>query len=205
VLSGGPGPGIPIHNQCATGNFNGDGKTDIACYTGNAGNYHVWLSGPGLAHALRSIEFPTGVVVTYDYTWSDNSAQRFLPEVTPVLRSIKVDADGGAPPTILMFSFRSGYFHAPAREFRGFAQAEVTYPIADDGKRRILLLRFHQGAMSLPDNIDFDAPIAFMKGRPYRSETQNDNGGQYNIITTEYTQLLGGNTFVRSRWNVRVW
>jgi hypothetical protein len=41
---GGAGPGVPIGNQCMSGDFNGDGKTDIACYTGAAGNWAIQLS-----------------------------------------------------------------------------------------------------------------------------------------------------------------
>ena len=42
--SGGPGPALPVTDQCVTGDFNGDGKTDLACYTGNAGSWNVALS-----------------------------------------------------------------------------------------------------------------------------------------------------------------
>jgi RHS repeat-associated protein len=42
--SGGPAPGVPVGNQCTTGDFNGDGKTDLTCYTGSGGNYKMALS-----------------------------------------------------------------------------------------------------------------------------------------------------------------
>ena len=44
MWSGGPGPGLPIKNQCLTGDFNGDGKTDLACYTGANGSWNLALS-----------------------------------------------------------------------------------------------------------------------------------------------------------------
>ncbi len=40
----GPGPALPVTGQCFTGDFNGDGKTDLACYTGTAGDWNVALS-----------------------------------------------------------------------------------------------------------------------------------------------------------------
>jgi len=61
LWSGGPGVEIPITDQCFSGDFNGDGKTDLACYTGNAGSWNValstgtgwksefWNGGPALA------------------------------------------------------------------------------------------------------------------------------------------------------------
>lgn len=42
--SGGPGPALPVTDQCVTGDFDGDGKTDLACYTGNAGSWNIALS-----------------------------------------------------------------------------------------------------------------------------------------------------------------
>lgn len=40
----GPAPGTPIGNQCFVGDFNGDGRTDIACYTGADGKWAISLS-----------------------------------------------------------------------------------------------------------------------------------------------------------------
>jgi FG-GAP-like repeat len=42
--NGGPGPAIPVRRQCFAGDFNGDGKADLACYTGSDGRWNVALS-----------------------------------------------------------------------------------------------------------------------------------------------------------------
>jgi hypothetical protein len=64
--SGGPGPTIPVTNQCFRGDFNGDGKADLACYTGGSGSWNVqlstgsgwqsefWNGGPGPALPLAN-------------------------------------------------------------------------------------------------------------------------------------------------------
>ncbi len=39
-----PSPGVPVGNQCIPGDFNGDGRTDLACYTGSNGDWHMGLS-----------------------------------------------------------------------------------------------------------------------------------------------------------------
>jgi hypothetical protein len=44
LWNGGPAPGEPVFGQCFTGDFNGDGKTDLACYTGGGGVWAVALS-----------------------------------------------------------------------------------------------------------------------------------------------------------------
>lgn len=41
----GPTPAVPVSDQCITGDFDANGKTDIACYTGNSGVWHVVLTG----------------------------------------------------------------------------------------------------------------------------------------------------------------
>ncbi|HXM22446.1 MAG TPA: VCBS repeat-containing protein [Terriglobales bacterium] len=42
--NGGPEPALPVTDQCFAADFNGDGKTDLACYTGNSGSWNVALS-----------------------------------------------------------------------------------------------------------------------------------------------------------------
>ena len=49
IWSGGPVPVeewnvVPVSGQCFTGDLNGDGKTDLACYTGAGGVWSVALS-----------------------------------------------------------------------------------------------------------------------------------------------------------------
>jgi hypothetical protein len=41
---GGPSVSIPITSSCVTGDFNGDGRTDIACYTGSGGSWNVGIA-----------------------------------------------------------------------------------------------------------------------------------------------------------------
>jgi hypothetical protein len=53
--SNGPAPGLPAAWQCVSGDFNGDKRTDIACYTGSGGNWHVALStGSGFSASSLS-------------------------------------------------------------------------------------------------------------------------------------------------------
>jgi hypothetical protein len=40
-------PGTPITNQCMTGDFNGDGMTDMACYTGVSGTWPASIHRAG--------------------------------------------------------------------------------------------------------------------------------------------------------------
>jgi hypothetical protein len=69
--SGGQGPALPVTGQCVTGDFNGDGKTDIACFTGFAGEVwsvslstgsgwetQSWNGGPLLAAEWNVVPIP---------------------------------------------------------------------------------------------------------------------------------------------------
>jgi hypothetical protein len=80
--TGGPSPAVPVGNHCLTGNFNGDGTTDLACY-GGGGNWHMWLSRKSATYALSKISFPTGLSVQYEYEWTEKGTLRFLPSVFP--------------------------------------------------------------------------------------------------------------------------
>jgi hypothetical protein len=44
VWSGGPGPATPVTDQCFAADFDGDGKTDLACWTGTGQLWNVALS-----------------------------------------------------------------------------------------------------------------------------------------------------------------
>lgn len=57
--SSGVAPAVPISNQCITGDFTGDGISDIACYPGSGGNWVLAIS--------------TGTAFTTQ-TWSTNLA-----------------------------------------------------------------------------------------------------------------------------------
>jgi hypothetical protein len=69
--AGGEGPAVPVTGQCVTGDFNGDGKTDIACFTGFAGEIwavslstgsgwetQFWGGGPLLATEWTVVPIP---------------------------------------------------------------------------------------------------------------------------------------------------
>jgi hypothetical protein len=45
--SSGVAPSVPISNQCVTGELNGDGTTDIACYSGSGGKWTIGMASPG--------------------------------------------------------------------------------------------------------------------------------------------------------------
>ncbi len=84
LWTGAPAPRVPVGHQCVTGNFNEDGATDLACYTGSAGTWHMWLSRKSVPNALSKITMPTGISIDYEYGWSKNGTLRFLPSVLPV-------------------------------------------------------------------------------------------------------------------------
>jgi YD repeat-containing protein len=147
--------------------------------------------------ALSSAGFPTGLQTKYSYAWTDPAKQRLLFGAQPVLKALDVSPGGPSPDIHLEFEFKGGYFNAPAREFRGFGEAIVNYPATDDGKRKLVQIAFHQGASPLPNNDDFNAPVAVMKGRPYAIITSDDKGVKYASATTTYLQRpSGGSVFI---------
>ena len=84
--NGGPEPAIPVTDQCIAGDFNGDGKTDLACWTGEGGSWNVvlstgsgwnsqfWNGGPVLVGTVAQPRWTNGV----SCRWEDSVSQRIL-------------------------------------------------------------------------------------------------------------------------------
>lgn len=66
LWSGGPGPALPVRSQCVTGDFDGDGKTDLACFTGFAGE--IWNVALSTGTGWQSETWSGGPLLAYEWT-----------------------------------------------------------------------------------------------------------------------------------------
>jgi RHS repeat-associated protein len=185
MWSGGPGPGIPIGNQCVTGDFNGDGKTDMACYTAANGVWHVALSAGAAVDLLAQLQNISGGITTIEYTASTAYPNTLLPfSIQSVSAIVTADGRGGTRKTEL--TYRGGFFYIPEKDFRGFSAVQELSPPDKNGVRLVRETKFHQGNETEPKEDDPAVPLGFMKGRPYRGRVQDTTGRIYSTTTTTY-------------------
>jgi len=64
--AGGEGPAVPVTGQCVTGDFNGDGKTDIACFTGFAGE--IWAVSLSTGSGWETQSWSGGPLLATEWT-----------------------------------------------------------------------------------------------------------------------------------------
>jgi hypothetical protein len=74
--AGGQGPAVPITGQCLTGDFNGDRKTDIACFTGFAGG--IWGVSLSTGTGWESTAWNGGPSPTQEWTSIPVGGQCFV-------------------------------------------------------------------------------------------------------------------------------
>lgn len=181
----GPSPGIPVTNQCLTGDFNGDGKTDMACYTGSSGIWHVATSAGPPVDLLSRIKNITGGLTTIEYKASTDYKNQLLPFTVQTVSSV-VNDDGRGNSHRTDIRYSGGFFYIPEKSFRGFQTVQEVSPADQNGVRLVRETLFHQGNDSDVDKNDPNVPLGYMKGRPYKVTVTDSAGRIYSYVTTVY-------------------
>ena len=236
--AGGPSASAPIYDKCVTGDFNADGKTDIACYTSggtwsmgfSAGN--GWLTTPSGGNPALSGGATPSVSVSLQcltgyadktgniacYPGSGSSWQFSTPYVPltdlltkasngiggevsiaynstpwgygknspfPFIQQFVSDIsfnDGNGNTTNLNYSYGGGYYNFAEKEFRGFNYVHVI----DWSNHTSVETWFHQGNDTAVDVNNPSAAVGYVKGKPYRTRTSDDQGKIYSETETTY-------------------
>jgi len=169
------------------GDFNGDGRIDIARVEGVNATVpmSLYYSSGDPSNFLRSISNGLGAVTTINYR---SSARAELNPLLPFpvwhIFSIVTD-DGFGVVSSTGYTYRDGYYHIPERDFRGFNFVEVTGP-AVDGKRSISKTWFHQGNDTEVGVNNPKVDNGYTKGKPYRVEVTDAAGNIFSKVETIY-------------------
>ena len=124
------GDNIPHHR--ATGDFDGDGRTDFFAPDG-AGGRMFRSNGDVPPDLLTSITEPLGGKVTVTYTPSTTTTDTRLPYVLPVVDTITAN-DGRSAVSVISYDYEKGEWSFPEREFVGFRNVTTQWPaIAGEG------------------------------------------------------------------------
>lgn len=202
--SNGPSPSTSVGQQCLAADFDGDGKTDISCYTGtsSSGSWETGFPQTPLVDLLTSITNGIGGETSIEYTPSNRYDNVQLPFTVQTVSKIIIDDGIGCYPswhtcylpTTMTFTYGGGYFYPEEREFRGFNYAKKSGP-GEYGQRTLTETWFHQGndtAVMPEDSTKATlktlaaVPTGYMKGRPYRVRITDDRGRKYSETEMVY-------------------
>jgi hypothetical protein len=186
------------HGSIFTGDYNGDGKTDIVCneQTNAAGDAEVllWTAGTsGLrADLVEEVTGPLGgqtevawVPGTTYSSPSDNS-----PVVKPVVQSVSVhDGRGGVSTT--SFSYEGAFYHRAERRFLGYRKFRKTLPCLP-------------GESACPYVESTFKQDLYSPGRPERIERRNGAAHLLSASAFEYTTntpAVPRTSYVTGEWS----
>ncbi len=130
-----------------TGDFDGNGITDAACFDKDQIGINRWavkLSTDKPTGLLTEIDNGIGGKTQVTYTYAAESDNVLLPFPVYVASAISLVNNfpvGRAASYTQNFNFSGGYYDAAEREFRGFAKVKVTDPITNNYSETY----FHQG------------------------------------------------------------
>lgn len=130
--------GTSTDESGTTGDFDGNGMTDAACFDRDQIGINRWttrLSTDKPADLLTEVDNGIGGKTRVVYTYAALNDNSNLPFPVYVASSISLvntyPADRAATYT-QNFTFSGGYYDAAEREFRGFAKVKVTDPITNN-------------------------------------------------------------------------
>ncbi|MCK9614270.1 MAG: hypothetical protein M0R48_02055 [Candidatus Omnitrophica bacterium] len=131
-------------DSATTGDFNGDGITDAACFDKEKIGIDRWLTQLSTnkpADLLTEIDNGIGGKTEVVYTYASQYDNDLLPFPVYVASSISLinTVRDNTPVSVTLpetytqnFNYAGGYFDAIEREFRGFARITVTDPITNN-------------------------------------------------------------------------
>lgn len=183
----------------STGDFNGDGKTDVLLQGAIENSNTLLLTANTTPQNLLSyINNGLGGITSISYTPSTSevivsSPHTRLPFPIQVVSSVTLN-DGNGNSSTTNYSYSDGYFHISEKDFRGFNHVTVTGPAAD-GKQTVMETWFHQGNSITtvtdplhPENYieDPTGSAGYMKGKPYFTSVKDGQSNLYSATTTTY-------------------
>ena len=196
--------GADGYESVISGDFTGDGKTDIAHsrkgWTAWRVSYDQTAQIPDL---LKEIRNSIGGTTKVEYKPSTRYINTLMPFSLQTLYSIETD-DGQDTSSKSVYEYAGGYLHIAEKDFRGFRNAKIRGPVGPNGERSVSETWFLQGndlgvdfdnlgataavdilPQNIPNNPDIE--IGYMKGRPYFTQVTDGLGRVYSKTLMSYT------------------
>ncbi|MGH9837386.1 MAG: toxin TcdB middle/N-terminal domain-containing protein, partial [Blastocatellia bacterium] len=174
------------HEEIVTGDFSGDGKTDVAHSRSRWGAWRVTYDTASPPDLLSGISNGLGGTTTITYKPSTTFPNTLLPLAVQVVSSTATD-DGNGNTMKTNYSYAGGYYHLGERDYRGFNYVKVNGPAGANGEQSITETWFHQGNDTTVDLNNPNVAVGYMKGKPYRVTVSDETGKKLSETTTSYT------------------
>ncbi len=159
------------------GDFNGDGKADIAALHHNDTPGYSWLataSGP-IPDLLAGLNNGIGGTTTIAYQPSTQFTNTLLPYPVQVVSSLTTN-DGNGNVATTNYTYSGGFHHIAERDFRGFYYVTAAGPVGPNGEQQVTETWFHQGNDWAIGVNNPNVPHGYMKGKPYWTRTKDASG-----------------------------
>lgn len=123
------------------GDFDGDGKTDIAGWNGTENAWDIRVQPVTKSDLLTKVTSSLGA--TTEITYENIKSNSSVPFMVNVVKAVKVKdgiqvADGGIHETISEYIFTDGLYDKAAREYRGFGSCSITKQIGTNIDQTII-------------------------------------------------------------------
>jgi len=178
-------PGAPEGRTMSA--FTGSGSLSFCRVIPDAAKFQLQCSpadsGPG--NLLAKISGQYGGSTTIAYTPSTSFSNSLLPFPIQTVTTISVD-DGRNTTSNVNFSYASGFYSIPDREFRGFNYAKIVAPAGPTNDQAITETWFHQGNDTVVDVNNPAVPVGYLSGSRYRIRLSDPAGNKYAETTITY-------------------
>ncbi|HEY3359369.1 MAG TPA: FG-GAP-like repeat-containing protein, partial [Polyangia bacterium] len=180
------GLGVDNYNEVVTGDFDGDGKTDLGFARGGWGNlWRLRLSAGTVPDLLTAVTQPLGATTTIAYTSSSAWVNTNTPPIQQTATTITT-SDGRTAAATTTYSFAGGLYDALERRFLGFRYVRETKSCVDgDCPFTETWYRQDYASAAQAERVDERSGSGVLMSS--RQEVFTTNGG-----TIPYTALITG-------------
>jgi RHS repeat-associated protein len=180
-------------DEWITGDFDGDGTSDVYLRWKSTGANHLYINSFSSAYPdlLSSISNGIHGTTTITYKPSTEYTNTLLPFPVQTVYSVETD-DGNGLTSKTHYFYDHGYYYIPEHDFRGFYHVKVTGPLGSNSEKTITETWFHQGCDVEVGFNNPDCAVGYMKGMPYDVKVEDGGSNLYTETTTSYNNDLDG-------------
>jgi RHS repeat-associated protein len=151
---------------CVTGDFTGDGKSDLLCDFKKPNQFVLDISDFRPTDVITDIKNPLGLAGHFSYGFSSFQKGSELGFSLPLLTQSALS--DGLTTTAANYAYSGGAYFKAGNRFRGFHEVQITHQADTAGRQLLEALWFHQGDGLAPDQGSARDNSGLTVGKLYR-------------------------------------